>query len=198
MKIIFLKNFNILKYSFLVLSIYLTGCSSSIYSNSDITYKASKPNSYTGDSYTLYNNQNEQFDPSFVDRALYSHQKVGKRYKVMGKYYTPKHEPYYDVEGIASWYGDKFHGKPTATGEIYNQYDLTVAHKTLPLNSLLYVTNLENGKSLMLRLNDRGPFIGNRIIDLSSAAAKALGTTEKGLAKVRVQYAGPANKKDIR
>lgn len=198
MKIIFFKNFNILKYSFLVLSIYLTGCSSSIYSNSDITYKASKPNSYNGNSYTLYNNQNEQFDPSFVDRALYSHQKVGKRYKVMGKYYTPKHEPYYDVEGIASWYGDKFHGKPTATGEIYNQYDLTVAHKTLPLNSLLYVTNLENGKSLMLRLNDRGPFIGNRIIDLSSAAAKALGTTEKGLAKVRVQYAGPANKKDIR
>ena len=198
MKIIFLKNFNILKYSFLVLSIYLTGCSSSIYSNSDITYKAGKPNSYTGDSYTLYNNQNEQFNPAFVDRALYSHQKVGKRYKVMGKYYTPKHEPYYDVEGIASWYGDKFHGKPTATGEIYNQYDLTVAHKTLPLNSLLYVTNLENGKSLMLRLNDRGPFIGNRIIDLSSAAAKALGTTEKGLAKVRVQYAGPANKKDIR
>jgi rare lipoprotein A (peptidoglycan hydrolase) len=198
LKIIFLKNFNILKYSFLVLSIYLTGCSSSIYSNSDITYKASKPNSYNGNSYTLYNNQNEQFDPSFVDRALYSHQKVGKRYKVMGKYYTPKHEPYYDVEGIASWYGDKFHGKPTATGEIYNQYDLTVAHKTLPLNSLLYVTNLENGKSLMLRLNDRGPFIGNRIIDLSSAAAKALGTTEKGLAKVRVQYAGPANKKDIR
>lgn len=198
MKIIFFKNFNILKYSFLVLSIYLTGCSSSIYSNSDITYKASKPNSYTGDSYALYNNQNEQFNPAFVDRALYSHQKVGKRYKVMGKYYTPKHEPYYDVEGIASWYGDKFHGKPTATGEIYNQYDLTVAHKTLPLNSLLYVTNLENGKSLMLRLNDRGPFIGNRIIDLSSAAAKALGTTEKGLAKVRVQYAGPANKKDIR
>ena len=198
MKIIFFKNFNILKYSFLVLSIYLTGCSSSIYSNSDITYKASKPNSYTGDSYTLYNNQNEQFNPAFVDRALYNHQKVGKRYKVMGKYYTPKHEPYYDVEGIASWYGDKFHGKPTATGEIYNQYDLTVAHKTLPLNSLLYVTNLENGKSLMLRLNDRGPFIGNRIIDLSSAAAKALGTTEKGLAKVRVQYAGPANKKDIR
>jgi rare lipoprotein A (peptidoglycan hydrolase) len=198
LKIIFLKNFNILKYSFLVLSIYLTGCSSSIYSNSDITYKASKPNSYNGNSYTLYNNQNEQFDPSFVDRALYSHQKVGKRYKVMGKYYTPKHEPYYDVEGIASWYGDKFHGKPTATGEIYNQYDLTVAHKTLPLNSLLFVTNLENGKSLMLRLNDRGPFIGNRIIDLSSAAAKALGTTEKGLAKVRVQYAGPANKKDIR
>ena len=182
----------------MVLSIYLTGCSSSIYSNSDITYKASKPNSYNGNSYTLYNNQNEQFNPAFVDRALYSHQKVGKRYKVMGKYYTPKHEPYYDVEGIASWYGDKFHGKPTATGEIYNQYDLTVAHKTLPLNSLLYVTNLENGKSLMLRLNDRGPFIGNRIIDLSSAAAKALGTTEKGLAKVRVQYAGPANKKDIR
>ena len=198
MKILLFTNFNILKCIFLVFFIYLSGCSSSIYSNSDITYKTSKPKSYTGNSYTLYNNQNEQFNPAFVDRTLYSHQKVGKRYKIMGKHYTPKHEPYYDVVGIASWYGDKFHGKPTATGEIYNQYDLTVAHKTLPLNSLLYVTNLENGKSLMLRLNDRGPFIGNRIIDLSSAAAKALGTTEKGLAEVRVQYAGPANKKDIR
>ena len=124
----------------MVLSIYLTGCSSSIYSNSDITYKASKPNSYTGDSYTLYNNQNEQFNPAFVDRALYSHQKVGKRYKVMGKYYTPKHEPYYDVEGIASWYGDKFHGKPTATGEIYNQYDELLVTATTSLVFLDSIT----------------------------------------------------------
>jgi len=184
--------------TFILLLFLLSACSSSIYSNSDITYKISKPNSYSDSNYMLYESGESKFNPANIDRTLYNHQRVGKRYKIMGKYYTPKHEPYYDVVGIASWYGDKFHGKPTATGEIYNQYDLTVAHKTLPLNSMLYVTNLENGKSLMLRLNDRGPFIGNRIIDLSSAAAKALGTAEKGLAKVRVQYAGPANKKDIR
>lgn len=133
------------------------------------------------------------FEQSRIDRDLYKHQKVGKRYTIMGKSYTPKHEPDYNVVGIASWYGDKFHGKPTATGEIYDKNDLTAAHKTLPLNSMLYVTNLENGKTLMVRLNDRGPFIGDRIIDLSEAAANALGTKGQGLGKVRVQYAGPAD-----
>lgn len=133
------------------------------------------------------------FDQSRIDRDLYKHQKVGKRYTIMGKSYTPKHQPDYDVEGIASWYGDKFHGKPTATGEIYDKNDITAAHKTLPLNSMLYVTNLENGRTLMVRLNDRGPFIGDRIIDLSEAAANALGTKGQGLGKVRVQYAGPAD-----
>lgn len=133
------------------------------------------------------------FEQSRVDRDLYKHQRVGKRYTIMGKSYTPKHEPNYDVVGIASWYGDKFHGKPTATGEIYDKNDMTAAHKTLPLNSMLYVTNIETGKSIMVRLNDRGPFIGDRIIDLSEAAANALGTKGKGLGKVRVQYAGPAD-----
>jgi len=92
----------------------------------------------------------------------------------MGKSYTPKHEPNYDVTGVASWYGPKFNGKPTATGEIYDMYDMTAAHKTLPLNSMLFVTNIENGKSIMVRLNDRGPFVGDRIIDLSKASADAV------------------------
>ncbi|WP_418152973.1 septal ring lytic transglycosylase RlpA family protein [Litorimonas sp. RW-G-Af-16] len=134
------------------------------------------------------------FDQANVDPDLYKHQRVGKRYTVMGKSYTPKHEPKYDVTGQASYYGDKFHGKPTATGEIFNKNDITAAHKTLPLNSMLFVTNLENGKTLMVRLNDRGPFVGNRIIDLSEASARALGITKsQGLGKVRVQYAGPAD-----
>ena len=133
------------------------------------------------------------FDQSRIDRELYKHQKVGNTYTIMGKSYTPKHNPDYNVEGIASWYGDKFHGKPTATGEIYDKNDITAAHKTLPLNSMLYVTNLENGRTLLVRLNDRGPFIGDRIIDLSEAAAIALGTKGQGLGKVRVQYAGPAD-----
>lgn len=133
------------------------------------------------------------FEQNRVDSDLYKHQKVGKTYTIMGKSYTPKHDPDYNAVGIASWYGDKFHGKPTATGEIYNKNDMTAAHKTLPLNSMLYVTNIETGKSIMVRLNDRGPFIGDRIIDLSEAAANALGTKGKGLGKVRVQYAGPAD-----
>jgi len=137
-------------------------------------------------------------DQSRIDKELYSHQKVGKRYTVMGQSYKPRHNPDYNVEGIASWYGDKYHGKPTATGEIYNKHAMTAAHKTLPLNSMLYVTNLENGKTLMVRLNDRGPFIGNRIIDLSEAAAIALGTKGSGLARVRVQYAGPADPMDAK
>ncbi len=133
----------------------------------------------------------QRFDQANVDTDLYKHQRIGKRYTIMGKSYTPKHQPGYDVTGVASWYGDKFHGKPTATGETYNKNDLTAAHKTLPLNSMLFVTNVETGKTLLVRLNDRGPFVGDRIIDLSQASAKALGIT--GLGKVRVQYAGPAD-----
>jgi len=138
-------------------------------------------------------NHGVRFNPAEVDKDLYKHQKVGKRYTIMGESYTPKHQPNYNVVGLASWYGDKFHGKPTATGEIYNKNDITAAHKTLPLNSMLHVTNLENGRSLMVRLNDRGPFVGDRIIDLSEAAARALGTIEQGVGKVRVRYVGPAD-----
>lgn len=133
------------------------------------------------------------FDPNAVDRDLYKHQRVGKRYTIMGKSYTPAHDPDYDRTGEASWYGDKFHGKPTATGEIYNKNDMTAAHKTLPLNSMLHVTNLDNGRTAIVRLNDRGPFIGDRIIDLSEAAARYLGTVEQGVGRVRVRYMGPAD-----
>ena len=137
--------------------------------------------------------QSETFDMSRVDTQLYKHQKVGKRYTIMGRSYTPRHNPTYDVVGTGSWYGPKFHGKPTATGEIFDKHALTAAHKTLPLNSMLFVTNLENGRTLTVRLNDRGPFVGDRIIDLSEASAEALGFKHDGKAKLRVQYAGPAD-----
>ena len=137
--------------------------------------------------------QGRVFDQSQVDRQLYKHQRVGTTYTVMGGTYTPRHDPDYDVKGTASWYGPKFHGKPTATGETFDKRDLTAAHKTLPLNSMLFVTNLENGRTLMVRLNDRGPFIGDRILDLSEASAEALGMKHQGKARVRVQYAGPAD-----
>ena len=137
--------------------------------------------------------QGRVFDQSRVDRQLYAHQKVGKRYTIMGQSFTPKHQPRYDKKGVASWYGPNFHGKPTATGETFDKRDLTAAHPTLPLNSMLFVTNLENGRTLMVRLNDRGPFANNRIIDLSEASAEALGMKHQGTARVRVQYAGPAD-----
>lgn len=128
-----------------------------------------------------------------VDTDLYAHQRVGKTYTIFGKQYTPRHQPRYDETGTASWYGDKFHGKPTATGELYDMDDITAAHKTLPLNSMVYVTNLETGKGMMVRVNDRGPFVDGRIIDLSRTSAKRLGLFSSGLARVRVQYAGPAD-----
>jgi rare lipoprotein A len=93
--------------------------------------------------------------------------------------------------GIASWYGSDFHGKQTSSGEIYDMYQLTCAHNTLPLGTTVMVTNMENGKSLELKVNDRGPFVRDRIIDLSYAAAKILGMWEKGTAYVKVEAIGP-------
>ena len=95
--------------------------------------------------------------------------------------------PESELEGIASWYGSEFHGRRTASGEIYNMYDYTAAHKTLPLGTYVKVINLENGKSVIVRINDRGPFKKGRIIDLSYAAAKKIGIIEKGTARVRLE-----------
>ncbi len=117
---------------------------------------------------------------------------VGKPYKVRGKWYHPKEQPLYNRVGMASWYGPNFHGRLTANGEVYDQYALSAAHPTLPLPSYARVTNLENGRSLIVRVNDRGPFVHDRIIDLSRRAAEMLDYTNKGVAKVRVRYVGKA------
>lgn len=93
----------------------------------------------------------------------------------------------YIKQGIASWYGPRFHGKKTATGEIFDMYALTAAHKTLPIPSYAEVTNLENNRSIIVRINDRGPYVGNRLLDLSYAAAKKLDIAKDGLAKVEVK-----------
>ncbi|MGH6938758.1 septal ring lytic transglycosylase RlpA family protein [Hypericibacter sp.] len=113
--------------------------------------------------------------------------KIGQPYQVDGVWYYPKVDYGYDETGIASWYGPDFNGKPTASGEIYDQNGLTAAHKSLPLPTIVQVTNLENGRSLKLRINDRGPFVNGRIIDVSRRAAQLLGFHENGTAKVRVQ-----------
>lgn len=114
--------------------------------------------------------------------------KVGKPYSVSGTTYTPKYEPNYVEEGIASWYGPDFHERMTASGEQYDQMELTAAHKTLPMPSLVRVTRLDNGRSVEVRVNDRGPFVSGRIIDLSKAAAEEIGLDKVGTTKVRVEY----------
>lgn len=113
--------------------------------------------------------------------------KVGNPYSVQGIKYYPKVEYDYDEMGIASWYGPGFDGKRTANGERFYQNELTAAHKTLPMPSIVRVTNLENGKSVIVRINDRGPFSRGRLIDVSSKAADLLGFKGRGTAKVRVQ-----------
>lgn len=117
--------------------------------------------------------------------------KIGKPYQINGRWYYPKAEPDYDKTGIASWYGPGFHGKSTANGETYDQNALTAAHTTLPLPTYVRVTNLENGRSLILRVNDRGPFAKDRIIDVTRRGAQLLGFHGNGTAKVRVQVIAP-------
>ena len=113
-------------------------------------------------------------------------------YTVLGKTYYPLQDSRnYRAEGIASWYGTKFHGQNTANGEFYDLYGMSAAHKTLPLPAYVRVTNLANGRSVILRVNDRGPFYSDRIIDLSYAAAKKLGYAESGTARVRVEGIDP-------
>ena len=121
--------------------------------------------------------------------------KLGSPYQINGVWYYPEFDPAYDSVGIASWYGRDFHGRPTANGEVFDMGQISAAHPTLPMPSLVEVTNLENGRSVKLRVNDRGPFHGNREIDLSQAAARELGFENKGLTEVRVRFVGllPAN-----
>jgi len=120
------------------------------------------------------------------------HFKVGQPYRIFDKWYYPEFLNYYEAVGVASWYGSSYHGRLTANGEIYDMHALTAAHPTLQLPSVVRVTNLKNGRSLVLRVNDRGPFIKNRLIDLSWAAARELGFERQGLAEVHVQYLGIA------
>ncbi len=114
-------------------------------------------------------------------------QKVGNPYQIAGVWYYPAINNDYDEIGTASWYGSKFHGRPTANGEIFNMNHVTAAHPTLPLPSTVRVTNLDNGRTLTVRVNDRGPFARGRILDLSRRSAQLLGFEKQGVAKVRVQ-----------
>jgi len=118
--------------------------------------------------------------------------RVGSPYMVGGKVYVPTENPRYRADGLASWYGSDFRGRSTANGEIFDHDGITAAHTTMPLPSYARVTNLSNGRSLIVRVNDRGPFAANRIIDVSKRAADLLGFANHGTAWVRVEYVGRA------
>lgn len=117
---------------------------------------------------------------------------VGQPYQIGGAWYTPREDPSYDRVGIASWYGELFHGRRTANGEIYDMNRLSAAHPTLPLPVYARVTNLNNGRSIVVRINDRGPYARDRIIDLSRRSAEMLGFRNHGTATVRVTFLGRA------
>lgn len=131
------------------------------------------------------------FGCSIGNNQYSGHYKVGKSYKIKSITYKPQEVEHYDKIGVASWYGPGFHGKKTANGEVFNKRDLTAAHPTLPLPSVVRVINLKNKKSVVVRITDRGPFMKRgekpRIIDLSERAAEILDMKNSGLAKVRVK-----------
>lgn len=130
-------------------------------------------------------------DPPEVQAAAIKAQggvyKIGNPYKILGRWYYPKEDYEYTEEGIASWYGPDFHSKKTANGEDYDMHTITAAHRTLPLPSFVKVTNLDNGRSLVVRVNDRGPYARERIIDISKKGAQLLGFLEKGTTRVKVE-----------
>lgn len=134
---------------------------------------------------------------AYASKSISSHggtYKTGKSYQVAGRWYHPMESAEgYNETGTASWYGSKFHGRKTSNGERYDMYAMSAAHKTLPLPTMVRVTNLDNGRSVVVRVNDRGPFVKNRLIDLSYAAARQLGYDKTGTAPVHVEVIGYAS-----
>lgn len=161
--------------SFIMIIFLITGCSSKKYkvSSSEIN--------------RIYKNTSN----SEIRNSKAMHRATLRSYTVFGKRYHPFIANINDqFRGIASWYGPKFHAKKTSNGETYDMYALTAAHKTLPMNTVVRVDNLENGKNVIVRINDRGPFVDGRIIDLSNTAAYAIDMVKKGTARVKVTVLG--------
>ena len=151
------------KYILVILSLFFVACSDYTYNNTQANYGRPKPNT-----------------PATM-----------RPYTINGKTYYPSQVNIGDTEtGIASWYGPGFHGKKTSNGEIFDTNAMTAAHKTLPMNTMVKVDNLENGRSVVVRINDRGPFVAGRIIDLSNRAAYIIDMTKKGTAKVKLTVIG--------
>jgi rare lipoprotein A (peptidoglycan hydrolase) len=167
---------------------------------SQVGYRPQKKYYLSGTSYnqkkSSYINQANQnylqerdLDETFIneDGSYSGIYKVGNPYKIFGIKYYPQEYDQFQETGISSWYGDAFHGKKTANGETYHKGEMTAAHRTLPMPSMILVTNLANGRSLKLRVSDRGPFAKNRIVDVSETAAIKLGFKDKGTANVKLE-----------
>ena len=175
-----LKRFNKTATIILFSALFLQACSSSSRYNINQDHGPSNPVDVSEVSNAV---------PKAEPRSKYGNP---KNYKVLGKWYSVRQSSKgYTKKGIASWYGKKFHGHRTSSGETYDMYAMTAAHKTLPLPTYVRVTHLENGKSVIVKINDRGPFHDNRIIDLSYSAAKKLGVTAKGTGAVEVVAIDP-------
>ena len=191
--------------SILAIGLLASGCASNS-NDTPIYYHAHKPNSkpyepmpfYPQDDYKsrLQDDDVSADEGCAIAKLDYIQQEdsliVGKPYKVKGRTFVPKHQPKYRAVGMASWSGKKHQGNSTAIGEPFDRYSRTAAHPTLPLNAVVEVTNLINGRSQLLRINDRGPFSSNRIINVTEGAARDLAFLNSGLAKVRVEYMGAA------
>lgn len=158
------------------ITIVFSGCTKTIYSSG--VYKS-------------YKQTVDYVSPQKMKNSKAMHRATMRPYVVFGKkYYPTMVRVNQQFKGIASWYGPNFHAKKTSNGETYNMYAMTAAHKTLPMNTMVKVYNLENGKSTIVRINDRGPFVGTRIIDLSNAAAHKIDMVKKGTANVRLTVLG--------
>jgi len=151
-----------------------------------IAKENSKSNSFVKNNSLTLKDDGED-DDSATNGNYSGHFKIGNPYEIFGVSYVPQNYEDYEETGVASWYGDDFHGKPTANGELYNMDEMTAAHPTLPLPSLVRVTNLHNGKTVVVRVNDRGPFAKSRVIDVSEKAAITLGFKDKGTTEVKVE-----------
>lgn len=150
--------------------------------NSNIKYKLEKLNRFQN---TIKEVKPKKPIKSGKYEGIY---KIGKPYTVMGQTYYPHIDEDYEEIGMASWYGSDFHNKKTSNGETYNMNDFTAAHRTLPMPSIVRITNLENGRSIKVRVNDRGPFVKNRIIDVSKRVAQELKFHTQGVTRVKVEY----------
>ena len=172
------------KITFLLLGallLLLTGCSQKKY-----TYAGSYSSGFSWSNKTYESIPNQE-----IKNSPAMHRATMRPYQVFGKWYYPTLAKVGDVQGgIASWYGPDFHSKKTSNGEIYNMYAQTAAHKTLPMNTMVKVDNLDNGKSTIVRINDRGPFVAGRIIDLSNKAAHDIDMVKKGTARVNITILG--------
>jgi len=177
---------------FFLIAVFLSGCSTKYRYTSKSYHASSQYNSSSN--YINYGSNlssREVIGNAKIRNSKAMHRATMRPYEVFGKKYYPTVARVDDqFKGVASWYGPKFHAKKTSNGEIYNMYANTAAHKTLPMNTMVKVHNLENGKSTIVRINDRGPFVSGRIIDLSNKAAHAIDMVKRGTAKVKITVLG--------